>query len=404
MTAVAEPWLGIVGIGDDGVAGLSSPARDLLDHADILVGGARHLAMLGDDRRQKIPWPSPLLTAIDTLTELRGRKVCVLATGDPMWFGIGATLARYFPATEMAVVPAPSAFSLAAARLGWPLADVVTLTLHGRPVDGVRAHLFPRVRLLVLANDADTPAEVAAILKERGFGQSRMVALSHMGGEQESILEATAADWTDRPADFHTLAVECRAGADAVFYSPSGGLPDTAFHNDGTMTKRDVRAATLARLMPTPGARLIDVGAGCGSVSIEWMRAAQNAKAIAIESRHDRLAMIKDNARALGVPDLEVRSGTADTELDTCPDADAVFLGGGLDTPNLVVRSLARLTPGGRLVANAVTVKSEAMLMDAWAAHGGELIRHQTCTLDRLGDHHGWRPMRPVTQWAMVKS
>jgi len=404
MSTAAPKWLSIIGIGDDGLAGLSPAARTLMETADVFIGGDRHLAMLGEDPRQRLAWPSPFLAIIDTIKSMRGRQVCVLATGDPMWFGIGVTLAKHLPVSEMTIVPAPSAFSLAAARLGWPLSEVVPLTVHGRPIALLSAHLTPGVKLLILANDADTSAQVAEILSNSGFGRSRLTALSHMGGETESVISALAAKWSQTPADFHTLAVELVADPGVAVHGRAPGLADDAFAHDGTMTKRDVRAATLARLAPMPGNLLIDVGAGCGSIAIEWMRTAPNTKAIAIESRKDRCALIAQNAVTLGVPQLDIRQDAIDQAIDDCPSADAVFLGGGLDTPKLIARALGKLKTGGRLVANAVTLQSEALLQSAWTDHGGELVRLAISHAEPLGGGHGWRPLRPVTQWSLIKT
>lgn len=399
MTA---PWLSIVGIGEDGVAGLTESARRLVRDARVIYGGQRHLALLDGLAAEQRHWPSPLGAAMDELDGLRGTPTVVLATGNPMWFGIGATLAKRFPPEEMTVLPAPSAFGLAAARLGWPLSDVETMTLHGRPADRLRAALYPGAKILLLTV-ADTPQHAARMLVEEGYGASRMVALEHMGGPKERRVEAVARDWREDVAEFHTLAIECVADADMRLRARVPGLPDEVFEHDGKMTKREVRAVTLARLAPVPGALLWDIGAGCGSVAIEWMRAARNARAIAIEPLADRRAMIVKNAAALGVPTLDIRDGTAPEALDGLPPPDAVFIGGGLTDEGVFAAAFERLAPGGRLVANAVTLESEAVLMRLFAEHGGDLAKLSVCRATAVGGLTGWRPFMPVTQWALTK-
>ena len=398
------PWLSVIGIGEDGLAGLSPAARTIIETAEILVGGARHLAMVPGDATgatERLGWPSPLLDGVDAIAAMRSRRVCVLATGDPMHFGIGATLARCVPPHEMTVIPAASAFSLAAARLGWPLDRTGMLSLHGRPLETLAVHVHPGARLLVLAQDGGTPAQVAGWLAARGFGDSRMTALAHMGGPRECRIEGRASDWTGTVPDLHTLAVECVAAPGAVWHAATG-LPDDAFEHDGKLTKREARALALAKLMPHPGAHLVDVGAGCGSVGIEWMRAAPHARATAIEPRPDRRALAARNAAQFGVPDLDIRAGSAPDALAGLSDADAVFIGGGLSAATIAA-SVDLLKPGGRLVAHAVTLESEATLLAAYAEQGGELVRLAVARAEPIGPFSGWRPAMPVTQWAWRK-
>ncbi|MGQ7793344.1 precorrin-6y C5,15-methyltransferase (decarboxylating) subunit CbiE [Faunimonas sp. B44] len=393
------PWLSIIGIGEDGLAGLSPAARQLVDDAEILVGGERHLAMVPPDGRERIAWPSPLSVLVERIGTLRGRRITVLATGDPMHFGIGTTLARHVPADEMIVIPGLSAFSLAAARLAWPLDRTAMLTLHGRPLETLALHVHPGARLLILAHDRTTPAAVAEWLRARGFGESRMVAVAHMGGPAECQLDGTAETWSAEVPDFHTLAVECVAGQDADWLPRAAGLPDEAFVHDGKMTKREARALAIAKLAPHPGARLWDVGAGCGSVAIEWMRAADRAAAIGIEPRADRRALAAQNAARLGVPGLKLVDGAAPAAFADLPAPDAIFLGGGI-ARETIAASANRLPPGGRLVAHAVTLESEADLLAAHAELGGELVRLSVARAEPVGPYSGWRPAMPVTQWA----
>lgn len=399
-----NPWLRIVGIGEDGLAGLAAPARALVDDAEVLVGGERHLAMVAGHKAEKLTWESPLKATVARLESLRGRRVTVLASGDPMAYGIGVTLMRRFAHDEIVCLPGVGAFTLACARLGWPLAECRLLTVHGRPLDLVRAHLTPGNRLLVLSEDGTTPTALADLLAEAGFGPSRMTVLSHMGGDQETCVAATASEGFAGPIpDLNTVAVEVVAEAGQAILPRVPGLPDDAFRHDGQMTKREVRAATLAALGPVPGGLLWDIGAGCGSVAIEWMRAADNARAIAIERDGERRAMMAENATQLGTPLLHVVAGSAPEAMTDLDDPDAVFVGGGLTTDGLIDRAWQALKPGGRLVANAVTLEGETVLMAWHRDHGGTMTRLAISRADPVGPFEGWRPLMPVTQLALVK-
>lgn len=401
---VETPWLNIIGIGDDGLDGLSPVARSVLDSAEIVCGGKRHLAMLGDDPRQRLEWSVPFAKSIHSLVALRGQAVVVLASGDPMWFGAGSTLIKSIPAAETRVIPAPSAYSLAAARLGWALDEVDCLTAHGRPLENILPFVVPGAKLLVYCHNGDTPQSVAALLRERGFGDSAMTALSHMGGGKEARHDATASGWgAVSVADLTTLAVDCVASGDAAILSRVPGLPDDAYRHDGQLTKREVRAVTLAALAPLRGQYLWDVGAGCGSIAIEWCRAAKGAHATAIESKADRVALIRDNALALGVPELDIVEGTAPEALNDSLSPDAIFIGGGLSADGLAETCWSALKPGGRLVSNAVTVEGEQKLAALHKEYGGELIRLSVSRAGPVGDFQGWRPLMPVTQFRVSK-
>lgn len=402
---MTTPWLSVVGLGEDGLDGLSAAARRLVDDAEVLVGGERHLAMLpANDGRERLAWPSPLSAALDGIEARRGRRVCVLASGDPLWYGIGATLLRRIAREEMVVVPHLSAFSLACARLGWPLAEVECLSLHGRPIELLQPFVQPGARLLALADSGETPAKVAALLAGRGYGTSRIRVLERMGGTQERLVEGTAGDWNrDGIADLNTIALDCVAEPGAPLLARSPGLPDAAYRHDGQLTKREVRAVALARLAPGPGQLLWDVGAGCGSVGIEWMRAAPRARAIAIEKNAERADLIAANAAALGTPGLDLVRGEAPDCLTTLEAPDAVFLGGGLGAPGLLGACWEALKPGGRFVANAVTLESEVQLIDWQARLGGELVRLSVARAEPVGKFQGWKPMMPVTQLTTVK-
>lgn len=323
-------WLAVIGLGEDGWSGLSGAARSLIESASLVVGGARHLALVPKIPGERLAWQSPLADTIPAIARRRGERVAVLASGDPLCYGVGALLARNFDPSEMIVLPSPSAFSLAAARLVWPLEDCVSLSVHGRKLDGVRLHLAPGARLIVLANDGETPAKLARLLAESGWGASPVSVFEHLGGARERRHDALAAEWRlARVADLNTIAVECRPGPGAQILPRRAGLPDHAFRHDGQLTKRPVRAATLAALAPLPGEMLWDIGAGCGSIAIEWLRAARNMKAYAIERDGARADLIALNAAALGVPEIDILRATAPAALAGLPQPDALFIGGG---------------------------------------------------------------------------
>ncbi|WP_142849211.1 precorrin-6y C5,15-methyltransferase (decarboxylating) subunit CbiE [Telmatospirillum sp. J64-1] len=391
-------WLTVIGIGEDGLNGLSDAARRLLDGAETVFGGARHLAMLPPGMAERVEWPSPFAQGIERLKAMRGRRVCVLASGDPMWFGIGATLTRHFEPEEMLVLPHPGAFSLAAARLGWPLQDCLCLTVHGRPVEALALHLFPGAKLLILSENGRSPDRIADLLRKRGFGPSLMTVLEHLGGERQSVLSAPASSWDARSADLNLVAVECRAAPGSRAPSRIGGLPDEAFEHDGQLTKREIRAVTMSTLAPRPGELLWDIGAGSGSIAIEWMRA--GGRAVALEKDSNRLRVMACNAANLGVPGLSIIPGEAPGALADLGEApDAVFVGGGVSVPGLLEACWNALKPGGRLVANAVTVQGEAALLSWHQAQGGDLTRLSVSRLKQTGGFQGWAPLRPVTQY-----
>ena len=395
---VPARWLTIVGIGEDGLSGLGAESRAAIDTADTLVGGDRHLAMIPPGAAERVAWAKPFETGLAALLERRGRPVVVLASGDPMSYGVGATLARSVPVGEMRVLTAPGAFSLAAARLGWALQRVTTLSLHGRPLDRLAWHLAPGARLLALTENGAAPAEIARWLAARGWGPSRLTVLEKLGGPGEVVTEAVADAFSDQVfADLNTLAIECRASPSTPIWSRLAGLPDEAFRHDGQLTKRAVRAATLAALAPSGAETLWDVGAGCGSIAIEWLRALEHGRAVAIERDPTRCALIAANATSLGVPDLRIVEGAAPAALAGLPAPDAIFIGGGVDGP-LLETCYAALNPGGRLVANAVTIEGETSLYAFRQIQGGELSRLAIARAEPLGGHLGWRAAAPVTQ------
>jgi len=399
-----KSWLAVVGIGEDGLAGLAPAARALVETAEVLVGGARHLGLVPHGGAERLLWERPLDCTIAAIAARRGRSVTVLASGDPLWYGVGVMLTRRFPPEEMTIVPQPSAFSLAAARLGWPVADCAIVTLHGRPLDTLRLHLTPGRRVLVLSENGGTPRAVAQLLTGLGWGPSRLTVLAHLGGTREAVIEEEAQSWGDRRvADLNTIAIACRGAPGTRALPLFAGLPDDAFEHDGQLTKREVRAATLAALAPLSGETLWDVGAGCGSIAIEWLRAGEGRSAVAIERRSTRAAVIARNAARLGVPGVRIIAGTAPEALDGLPVPDAIFAGGGIGEPGLLPLLWARLRPGGRLVANVVTAEGEARLLEWHTSYGGELTRIAISRAEPLGPRHLWRSLAPVTQLAVTK-
>ena len=395
MTAA---WLAIVGIGEDGH--LPPPARAAVASAELVVGGRRHLALAADAiRGEALAWPSPMDYA--AILARRGRPVCVLASGDPFCFGVGATLAGLVPASEMVCHPAPSAFALARARLGWAMADVAELSVCGRPVAAIVPHLQPGVRLLVLSAGAETPASLAALLCARSLGASKITVLEALGGPAERIRTATA-DGFALPVihPLNTVAIEVFGPAR---HHLATGLPDDLFEHDGQLTRREIRALTLSSLAPRRGELLWDVGGGAGSVGIEWMLRHPANSAVAIEPNADRVARIARNAAALGVPGLHVVHGSAPDALAGLPPPGAVFLGGGAHRPGVIDTAWAALPPDGRIVANAVTTETEMVLLAAQARLGGTLLRISLARLDAVGPMHAFRPAMTVTQWTAVK-
>ncbi|WP_432826977.1 precorrin-6y C5,15-methyltransferase (decarboxylating) subunit CbiE [Dactylosporangium sp. CA-092794] len=395
--AAAAPEVTVVGIGADGFAGLSPEGRTTIATAAVVFGGPRQLALLPPtEQQERIAWPSPLVPNLPRLlAERHGKRVCVLASGDPMHYGIGTTLVRLLGAAHVKVVPQPSSMALACARLGWAVEDTEIVSAVGRDIGALRRYLHDRRRVLVLGAGADTPAEVWRILEETGFGGSVVTILEELGGPGERMHHDPAA-----AKALHIVAIECR-GAGGVPVVP--GLPDGQYHSDGQLTKREIRAVTLAALGPRPGELLWDIGAGSGSIAVEWLRAHPACRAIAVERDPVRAERVTGNARRLGVPGLEVVTGAAPGALDGLTTPDAVFVGGGFTAPGVFERCWAALRPGGRLVVNAVTVESERLVAELHARHGGELTRIAVNRAAPVGGFLGWRPMLPVTQWVVQK-
>jgi precorrin-6Y C5,15-methyltransferase (decarboxylating) len=391
-------------MGEDGFEGLSPRARSLLHEAEVIVGSKRLLALLGKTEAPQHEWPQPFSAVIDRIKPLRGRRTVVLATGDPLNFGVARKLMEIVPFAEMEIVPHLSSFSLAAARMGWPLGDCDTITLHGRPAANLEAFIQPDARLLALTADAGTIPEVVRRLTARGYGASEITVLENMGGPRENSVRFHADDFSGGAfSDLNTLAIHCKAKPGAALLPRVPGLPDDVFIHDGQITKREVRAATLAALAPYPDALLWDVGAGSGSIAIEWMRSARGAEAIAFESHPERLRMIGENADRLGTPRLKVIAGKAPQSLKGQKLPDAVFIGGGMGVPGVFEESWAALKPQGRMAANVVTLEGELHLVDLQEKYGGDLVRLDISYLAKIGDLRALKPRMSVLQWRAIK-
>ena len=396
-----RPHLTVVGIGADGWSGLPERLQTLVREAEVLLGGPRHLALVpAVDGQARTAWPSPLRNALPALLgAYDGRTVVVLASGDPLVSGIGATLVDLLGADRVTVEPALSSVSLARARMRWSAESTAVVSLVGRDPHLLLRELAPGRRMLLLSSDGATPAQVARILTEVGGEQSRVTVLGDLGSPAESRVDALAGDGLGDGARLNVVAVEVAGDVATPGWTP--GLPDTAYEHDGQLTKRDLRASALARLAPHPGELLWDVGAGAGSVGIEWMRTHPACRAIGVESHPDRAARIARNAAKLGVPGLEVVHGSAPGALEDLPAPDAVFVGGGVSRPGVLDRCHAALRPGGRLVAHGVTLQTEGLLVGLHAQHGGELTRISVERAEPIGGYSGWTPARAIVQWAV---
>lgn len=393
----------VVGVGADGWAGLDPARRTAVETADVLLGGERHLALVPEDvAATRVPWPSPLRENLPALlAEHTGRRVVALASGDPFVSGIGTTLVDLLGPDAVEVLPGVSSVALARARLRWSAETSEVVTLVGRDVQRLVTRLHPGARLLVLCSDASTPARVAALLAAQGYGTSTLTALTNLGADDETRVDGVAATWSAPVGPLTVLAVQVDDGARVLPLVP--GLPDDAFEHDGQVTKRDVRASALARLAPTPGALLWDVGAGAGSVAVEWARTHPSCRAVAVERDTERAERVRRNTLALGVPDVQVVTGPAPEALTGLDAPDAVFVGGGSTVEGVLDTCWSALRPGGRLVVHGVTLETERLLLTWHARVGGELVRLLVETAAPLGTFTSWTPARPVTQYSVVK-
>ena len=402
--ATTAPWLTIIGIGEDGRAGLSPAALAALDRADFVIGGARHLALAAPLSAQTQIWPSPFADGYPMILARRGQPTCVLATGDPFHYGVGAELARLVPVDEILCFSQPSAFSLAAARVGWSLPDCDCVSLHGRALERIVPLLQPGARILALSWDGSTPGKLAHLLKARGFGASTMTVLEAMGGPRERIRHAAANDLAIADIDpLNTIAIEIAAASDSRVVTLAPGLPDSFFENDGQLTKAEIRALTLSALAPKAGELLWDIGLGAGSIGIEWCLRHPRNRCIGIEERTERADRARRNAQDLGATALDIRIGRAPEALCDLPAPDAIFIGGGASEAGVFEAAWAALKSGGRLVINAVTLETETLLGVLYAQHGGAMRRLAVSRLEPVGGMHGWRAAMPVTQWVVTK-
>lgn len=417
MPDITKKWIYVIGIGEDGWDDLSADSRELLYKSEIVIGGERHLKMIpGDWEGERIIWASPIREAVTKILDWRpsepgsGKKVAVMASGDPLCYGIAAKLLRHLPIEEIWIKPALSTFSLICSRVGWSLPDIETLTIHGRPLEMLHTFVQPGAKLLVLNQDEGSPKQAAELLAARGFGKSQITVLEHLGGSKERQFSGQADSWSHPDgAALNAMAIECIAGTRANVLARIPGLPDDAFLHDGQLTKREIRAATLSRLMPVVDQVLWDVGAGCGSVAIEWMRCNPRCKAVAIEKSESRLKMIQQNAFQLGVPMLDIVPGNAPEVLVDLPAPDAIFIGGGLSGGNMLETCWNALNPGGRLVANAVTLEGEQKLVQWQKVNAekngasGDLARLAVSHVETIGKFQSWKEVRSVTQLTVIK-
>ena len=415
-------WLSIIGVSEAGPKALSDQAVDAIHAARLIVAAQRFHQSLGQmlgNTDCVIGFPSPLADLFARLdhhrdfqpddpkrvgdskggANARGGPICVLATGDPLWFGIGATLIARYGTASCTLIPNISGLQMAAARMGWPLASTQILTVHGRDVERVLPSLQRRARLLVIAASGQSAGEVAKLLTDQGFGDAEIMALAHLGGEDESHFNGMAASWAHQVPDFHILAIQC---PDRPARHAGAALHDVDVENDGKLTKADIRASAIAKLQPFPGAVMWDVGAGSGAVGIEFLRHAPRTDVYAIDKDLAQIKMAGRNARKFGVPHLTLVHEDLPKGVEGLPDPDAVFIGGGLST-DVIATCVSALRDGGVLVAHAVTLESEAILLAAWQAHGGRLVRFSVQHADPVGGFHGWRPLMPVTQWQFTK-
>jgi precorrin-6Y C5,15-methyltransferase (decarboxylating) len=399
-----SPWLSIVGLGEDGIEGLSDAARQAIAEAAFIVGGARHLALAGPTKAAQLAWPSPLQDAFPAILARRGQPVVILATGDPFFHGVGSLITAEVAIEECKVFPAASAYTLAASKLGWAGQDCQRISLHGRCLERIIPLLHPGSCILALSWDGTTPQKLAALLVEKGFGASQITVLEALGGAREKIRNSKADNFTIEQIDaLNTVALEVigDSGARPIPFTP--GLPDDWFEHDGQITKREIRAVTLSSLRPLRGQLLWDVGAGSGSIGIEWMLSDPTCRAIAIELRADRAARLRRNALALGVPDLSIVESEAPKAFANLPPPDAVFIGGGATDKDMIDEALQRLKPRGRLVINAVTLETQALLIDQQRRRGGDLVQLSIARMDEVGAFHALRPAMAVLQWVWTK-
>ena len=394
-----RPWLTIIGFGEDGIDGLPPASLAALEDAEIVMAPPRHLSLLPAGPREQIEWPVPYADGIARLLELRGRKVVVLASGDPFWFGAGSTLGRHLEPGEWHALPAPSAFSVAAACIGWPLEQVACLGLHAAPLSRLRPHLAEGARAIVLLRDGEAVGQLARYLEDTGFAGSKLTVCEALGGPRERIITINVAD-AQKGTFTHPVCVAIEVSGDGTPLPLASGRDDTFFDHDGQITKRPVRALTLSALAPCPGEHLWDIGGGSGSIAIEWLLAHPSLRATSIEADPERAVRIKENATRLGVDRLQIVEGRAPEALEGLDAPDVVFVGGGLS--EALLDTLMALRAGTRVVANAVTLEAETLLAEAHETHGGTLLRIDLAEAAPLGRKRGWRASYPIVQWSVT--
>ena len=392
----------VIGMGDDGLPGLSPGARRCLAEADLIIASPRLHSRMAGVRAARIEWPKPMSNAVPLLRDRTESRIAAVVSGDPLWYSAGSLLARAFAPESCRFHPHVSSFQIAACRLGWAMPEVACCTVHGRPIQRIAPLLGNGQRILLLTADGAAPKKTAKYLVDSGYGATQMTVLANLGSSRESRLSVRAAEWSGRTEDFHVLALEVRLSGRTLPLGRAPGLPDAVFEHDGQLTKQHVRAATIAKLRPMPGELLWDLGCGCGSIAIEWLRFADGARAIAVDSSGNRLQLARKNADALGVDGISLVKGDVREALQWPEEPDAVFIGGGLSS-ELVDGAWSRLRSGGRLVANAVTWDSQQLLHAACERIGGGLARLSAETFGRLGSRRAWLPSIPVTQWSVEK-
>ncbi|MGX9350929.1 precorrin-6y C5,15-methyltransferase (decarboxylating) subunit CbiE [Shimia sp. W99] len=395
------PWLTIVGLGEDGPDGLAPASRKALDEAQVVMGAARHLSLISDLTAKTVEWPVPFADGIPQLLTHRGTPTVVLASGDPFWHGAGTTLARHLVPGEYITLPAPSTMSLAAAALGWPLEQTLTMGLHAAPFARLRPHLHHGQRALVTLRDGPSVVDFAAWLVQQGFGPTTLHVMEALGGPRQRVRYATAQTFNLSDIQ-HPVCLGLDIAGEGPALPLATGRPDDLFDHDGQITKRPVRALTLSALAPHPGEHLWDIGGGSGSISIEWLWSHPTTQATAIETDPTRAERIRANAAELGADRLTVVTGTAPDALTDLPAPDAVFIGGGLNQ-TMLETVWAALPSGARLVANAVTLEAEALLALWHGDRGGDLMRIELAHAHPLGRKRGWKSAYPIVQWSVVK-
>lgn len=406
-------WLTIIGIGEEGETHLSETAKNQLQKASLILGSSRQLNLIPTERSPNATretWPSPMMPRLDQLRNDRPENTVIIASGDPLCWGIAEHFITHLKQHELTIIPSVSILTRVAAEMQWPLNQIQSLSLCSQPLENLALYLQPQNKIVLLSATNTDPARVATFLIEKGFSNSEITVLENLGSETQSIYKSTANELaiSQPAAKLNSLAITLIADATTRIISTHPGLPDQCFEHDGQMTKQNMRAITLAHLRPLPAQYLWDIGSGSGSIAIEWLRTGNATKATAIEQNQTRADRAKNNAANLGVPHLDLINGKAPDCLENLPAPDAIFIGGGITTNGLLEKALQSLKPGGRLVANTVTIEGEAKLIESYKSNGGNLTQIAMTNADPIGPSanakfHGWRPQMPITQWVYIK-